>query len=297
MIRFSTTPAFLVALLFFAIAFSASPTQSYVSTSVDAPLLVQESITQSVENSTFYTVRADMRKCASPMCGGYFVKRVNQPTTRCANGRDMPECYVANIDWNATGEVEPRRALIRGTLETKGNRNGSYGVLKVLDAWQSVNDDAPQGEFYRVRDLGVRCIAAPCETHHEAKLNTRISRNIAGVNLSPNNTSKDIYQTLTSEDGIVVTGSLVDVTGPAGRSKSLNATQVYLRINSTTALKPCVKTGCSNQICADEEMMSTCEYKAEYECYKKAACERQQDGNCGFTKTSELTSCLAKHHK
>ncbi|HMJ26230.1 MAG TPA: DUF6748 domain-containing protein, partial [Pyrinomonadaceae bacterium] len=33
--------------------------------------------------STFYTVREDMRRCASPMCGGYFVKRVNLPLTRC----------------------------------------------------------------------------------------------------------------------------------------------------------------------------------------------------------------------
>ena len=41
----------------------------------------------------------------------------------------------------------------------------------------------PAGTFYLVRDRGVRCIAFPCPTHQEAKLNSSFSRNIAGVNL------------------------------------------------------------------------------------------------------------------
>src|SRR5688500_1902707 len=47
----------------------------------------------------YFLVRQDRRRCMSPLCGGYFVKRVNQSRTRCANGRWMPECYVAEIDW------------------------------------------------------------------------------------------------------------------------------------------------------------------------------------------------------
>ena len=31
----------------------------------------------SADNWTYYTVRPDYRKCMWPMCGGYFVKRVN----------------------------------------------------------------------------------------------------------------------------------------------------------------------------------------------------------------------------
>ena len=37
--------------------------------------------------STFYAVRRDMRRCASPLCGGFFVKRVNFGSTRCGDGR------------------------------------------------------------------------------------------------------------------------------------------------------------------------------------------------------------------
>jgi hypothetical protein len=57
----------------------------------------------------------------------------------------------------------------------------------------------------------------------------------------------------------------------------------------------CVKTGCSGTICADAEsdVMTTCEFKAEYACYPSATCERQAGGACGWTQTDELKACLA----
>src|SRR5262245_29712520 len=117
--------------------------------------------------STFYIVRPDLRKCASPMCGGYFIRSANQNLTRCANGRSMSECYVMSIQWNSAPEIEINRALIRGSILTKGNRNGRYGVLNVSEVWRASSDSKPYGDFFRVRDLGVRCIAAPCLSHSE----------------------------------------------------------------------------------------------------------------------------------
>ncbi|HSK04633.1 MAG TPA: hypothetical protein VK932_25460 [Kofleriaceae bacterium] len=55
----------------------------------------------------------------------------------------------------------------------------------------------------------------------------------------------------------------------------------------------CMKTGCSGTVCADEQVITTCEYRPEFACYKDATCERQADGNCGWTETAELTACLA----
>jgi hypothetical protein len=290
-------PSAITALIFFLLcgALALLPSiQSHVGALSTATTVIEAA----EDNSTYYTVRADMRKCASPMCGGYFIKSVNQAMTTCADGRSLAECYVASIDWNGTDEIELNRALIRGTLDTKDDRRGKFGVLKVSEVWQAFSDKPAEGDFYRVRDLGLRCIAAPCETHYEAKLNTTISRNIAGVSLPTGATSKDrmdqVSRSMTSEEGILVAGSLADVSGPAGKSKTLNASQFYLRNSPATALKPCIKTGCSSEICADEAMMSSCVYRAEYACYKKAACERQPDGNCGFTKTAELTTCIAR---
>lgn len=57
----------------------------------------------------------------------------------------------------------------------------------------------------------------------------------------------------------------------------------------------CIKTGCSAIVCAEpgQDVVTTCEYKPEYGCYKTAACERQPDSKCGWTQTAELTACLA----
>lgn len=63
-------------------------------------------------------------------------------------------------------------------------------------------------------------------------------------------------------------------------------------MTGTTTTKACVVTGCSSQICSDEDMATTCEYREEYACYKTATCKRQADGQCGWTQTTELTSCL-----
>lgn len=54
----------------------------------------------------------------------------------------------------------------------------------------------------------------------------------------------------------------------------------------------CKVTGCSGQVCSDKDVMTTCEYLAEYGCYRNAKCERQTDGKCGWTETEELTKCL-----
>ena len=63
---------------------------------------------------------------------------------------------------------------------------------------------------------------------------------------------------------------------------------------TTAGTKPaCIVSGCSGQICSDQEMVSTCEYRAEYACYQTARCERQASGQCGWTQTAALAACLA----
>lgn len=57
----------------------------------------------------------------------------------------------------------------------------------------------------------------------------------------------------------------------------------------------CVPGGCSGQVCIEqgEEVITTCEMRPEYACYRDAACERQPDGQCGWTPTPALQQCLA----
>lgn len=55
----------------------------------------------------------------------------------------------------------------------------------------------------------------------------------------------------------------------------------------------CYIGGCSSQICSDQkDVITTCEWTEGYACYQTAACERQTNGQCGWTQTSELMTCL-----
>jgi hypothetical protein len=254
--------------------------------------------------STFYSVRPDLRRCASPICGGYFVKSVNMDRTRCADGSMKPECYVGEIIWNGQPEVEASRALLRGVIISKRHPSfGNLGALRVTESWQAANDDHPYGIFFRARDRGVRCVAAPCPTHHEAKLNSTFSRNVAGVDFSSARASNELVSkatmAMTSPDGVIVAGDHTPVKGPGGESLTLRAVQFYLRVvgkssGESKGGKPCFRSGCSSQVCTDHNVITTCEWREEYACYQKAACERQKNGECGFTQTPELKACLAR---
>ncbi len=73
---------------------------------------------------------------------------------------------------------------------------------------------------------------------------------------------------------------------------------IIIQPKKPTETKPiagkCYIGGCSAELCSDTpDMASTCEYREEYACYKKAACERQATGACGWTPTPELSVCLS----
>lgn len=57
----------------------------------------------------------------------------------------------------------------------------------------------------------------------------------------------------------------------------------------------CIITGCSGQICSDEEVITTCEFREEYACYQTARCGRDTNGQCNWIATNELTQCLASN--
>lgn len=73
--------------------------------------------------------------------------------------------------------------------------------------------------------------------------------------------------------------------------------QQPLSENLETQANGCAVAGCSMQLCVSAAeaptIVTTCEYRAEYACYREAACEPQADGQCGWTETAELRQCLA----
>ena len=72
--------------------------------------------------------------------------------------------------------------------------------------------------------------------------------------------------------------------------KALKAVQLAPTTEQTVGA--CRPTGCSKQVCSDTDIITTCEYRSEYACYKTASCARQSDGKCGWTQTPELKKCI-----
>lgn len=65
---------------------------------------------------------------------------------------------------------------------------------------------------------------------------------------------------------------------------------------STQKSAQCIAAGCNGEICtdaADPPLASICIYKDEYACYRTGTCAVQSDGNCGWTQTSALKTCIA----
>jgi len=64
---------------------------------------------------------------------------------------------------------------------------------------------------------------------------------------------------------------------------------------SPAPITECRATGCSGQVCSDQDVITTCEFRPEFACFRAARCERQVGNQCGWTMTPELQACLAQH--
>lgn len=63
----------------------------------------------------------------------------------------------------------------------------------------------------------------------------------------------------------------------------------------TSVATTCVVGGCSGELCLPEDqggLASICIIEPHYACYKKARCEVQQSGVCGWTETREFAACI-----
>ncbi|QSA95633.1 DUF6748 domain-containing protein [Methylococcus sp. EFPC2] len=200
------------------------------------------------DNFGYFSVRPDLRKCASPLCGGVFVQSVNRLTTRCADGRLRPECYVADVSLQALNlppdqedsihlRVKNGTVLLKGHLTVKPfSPLNTPGLFEASEVWLAATDARPSGTFFRTVDTGIVCIAAPCLSFQEYRLNSFGQNDIAGVDLSLVAASDELldsaHEALRTDVGILVGGRHNVVSGPAGEASALVASQFYLPVQA-----------------------------------------------------------------
>jgi eight-cysteine-cluster-containing protein len=267
---------------------------------------------------TYFQIRGDVRRCASPYCGGHFLQRLNRTTTVCHDRQAQAQCYTPELDWSesglapatqdlltlAAGEAamsDGVKAIVRGRFAPTGTAQigGDLGRFIVTEAWVAQSDAVTDGVFVKLKDNGLRCIAAPCPSTHERALNTSRGADIADIDFSDSGlTDEQIgelgYQ-MFEPSGLIIAGDRFSfsIDGRAGKGRT--ATNAFVRL-ADAAAADCFVGGCSGQLCSDQEgLISTCEWREEYACYATASCERQADGACGWTPTTELNSCLANN--
>ncbi len=217
----------------------------------------EDALAASGNTGYFIVTRRDNRRCVSPLCGGVFVKRVNQAKTRCADGTMQDECYVASYDFRGTSldaneaidfenTFESSHGLVRATMVSTRFNGQKLGKLRVSEAWKGAGEVTASGNFYRVADNGIRCITAPCPSQSAYTLNTNqqhqiIRLDIDGVPADRNEVAA-AQQALGTSQGVLVSGGLALPKCMAGARDCgpwVTAEEFYLRAVHQTGPKVC----------------------------------------------------------
>lgn len=191
----------------------------------------------------YFSVRPDLRRCISPLCGGFWFKAVNQKLTRCFDGTEASECYAGDIDFDSLSLNEEeaeyaRNRAAQSRLVVKGQFDeGTWPDFEQVprfvasEAWDAATDNPPQGTFYFAQREPIVCVRYPCDDISATQLNVPDSTSLfAGIDFSATGASpsqvQEAYKRLESE-GLVLAAFVA--TGPS-EARLLDAQQYYVKL-------------------------------------------------------------------
>lgn len=195
---------------------------------------------------TYVTVRHDMRKCISPLCGGYWVADVNRATLR--------EVYVNGLDFSGSNlsqesidaALQGDAVVFHGKLGPAEPRFGTRPFL-VSAAWRGMPGitRATGESFFRVAESRIECFTTPCPQLLATRLNAGGSTRVGDVAVSRASLMA-VDQTWLA-NRIVEHGALVaaKLTPSQTDGQVLDASQVYVKLPEQPGPCPLVKMpGC-----------------------------------------------------
>jgi hypothetical protein len=198
-------------------------------------MLAVPTIATAIESHAYFTVTPDLRLCPSPICGGFWLKAVNRPTTSCADGSQQTSCYVASADFGAlestpgfgSGEV-----VVHGRIDTVEYPGfGDLGRLVAASAWTGATARSSEGTYYRVRDLGILCFASPCFSFEARTLNQTTTLTLSRLDLAAAGASPEQLTAAweaARRGELIVVGRTEREAHPLGDGLALIASQFHL---------------------------------------------------------------------
>lgn len=225
-----------------------------------------------------FTVTRDVRRCASPMCGGYFVAPVNASSARCADGTVGPRCYVASLDLAPLGLPAATRDAVGDGLATHvfygriaAVSAHRYGKFTASEAWRSVTGALPTQSLSRVSTAGTSCAFLPCDRLAMRRVNSSAGAlPIVGVDAAALRVSPELRDEVlggaTRDAGVLVAGVRSTLPGnPATeRVPYLRASQAFLRVTAPEAARRCGAALQSTLAAASERLLYTSETDAPF---------------------------------
>jgi hypothetical protein len=188
----------------------------------------------------FVSARRDMRRCVSPMCGGFWVKEVNSSTAeRYVNKLVFSSLALSNnIEGQISGAADSELVLL-GRLGEKESRfnTRSFVVTSAFRGLPGKTFDA-KDTFFSVLPTRVNCIRAPCPTLQATRVNrTTGSMMVSDVSLEAALGSLVNGEWLKSRvltNRALVVGRVADRSG----STTLEAKQVFVELPDRTQSCP-----------------------------------------------------------
>jgi Kazal-type serine protease inhibitor domain len=232
-----------------------------------------QDLSASANYNFFVVTQKDFRKCASPMCGGYFVKRVNRAKTLCADGSYQPQCYVSSIDLSGLGlgasqeadfqeRVHNGYALVKATTRSRRFNGQKIGMLRVTEGWDGAVDVKPTSTFYRMADTGLRCVMAPCPQTGVTALNSNDgTQNLLHPNLHQVGAAQEkldaANNAVLTDEGVLTAGGIALPKcrqGSVGCGPFFSPENFYLRVKKDVIRRACGTRGgiqcAANEYCA-----------------------------------------------
>ncbi|MEO6419883.1 MAG: DUF6748 domain-containing protein [Polyangiaceae bacterium] len=246
------------------------------STDTQSDDTTEDSLSSNRNSGYFMVTRHDARRCVSPICGGYYVKRVNASKTPCADGIYRDECYASSLDLTALGLSETEQDAFNTKLTSGGGivrasfhkfvfGGNHLGNLVATEGWAAATGSSATGDFYRVADNGIRCVRAPCPSTSAGKLNSTKSSNVTRVDFTSTDNAASTADldaagtALGTHDGVLVSGTLAlpkCIPSDTSCGPTIITNEFFLRVTHTASTLGQSCGGRGQQSCATGEYCS-----------------------------------------